>query len=397
MRYTLLRTFRFLLFLSFGVLVAGCQHPSASSSQQETERIDSLLDANKVVLFSDPAALNARLVQWQREVHDSVNWYKIETYRASALYRQGDTLQSQSLYRQVLDWCANRSDCKELTADVWNHQALHADQEGKVATALHCAGRAFRLLDGLPHKTDKLVRICINLADIHYRSGQIAEAARYFRRAQLLSDSLHYDALNSSIYTGLGQVSMELYDFKAAHRHFAQAARYLPDDDLFDFFFHYNTVGNCYYFEGRYREALVPFRKALAYAQQMENDCNQAIAYSNQAEIYLMLDSIPQASRMLRLAMKHYERSGQCPPMRFITCRACGQTWPWQRATSRRPAVCWSNIPPACFSIRPVTSCCTSSVSNAMRHGLVVGSGPIISPKSVRSTVRYSKTNRRVT
>lgn len=314
MRYTLLRTFRFLLFLSFGVLVAGCQHPSASSSQQETERIDSLLDANKVVLFSDPAALNARLVQWQREVHDSVNWYKIETYRASALYRQGDTLQSQSLYRQVLDWCANRSDCKELTADVWNHQALHADQEGKVATALHCAGRAFRLLDGLPHKTDKLVRICINLADIHYRSGQIAEAARYFRRAQLLSDSLHYDALNSSIYTGLGQVSMELYDFKAAHRHFAQAARYLPDDDLFDFFFHYNTVGNCYYFEGRYREALVPFRKALAYAQQMENDCNQAIAYSNQAEIYLMLDSIPQASRMLRLAMKHYERSGQCPP-----------------------------------------------------------------------------------
>lgn len=60
MRYTLLRTFRFLLFLSFGVLVAGCQHPSASSSQQETERIDSLLDANKVVLFSDPAALNAR-------------------------------------------------------------------------------------------------------------------------------------------------------------------------------------------------------------------------------------------------------------------------------------------------------------------------------------------------
>lgn len=314
MRYTLLRTFRFLLFLSFGVLVAGCQHPSASSSQQETERIDSLLDANKVVLFSDPAALNARLVQWQREVHDSVNWYKIATYRASALYRQGDTLQSQSLYRQVLDWCANRSDCKELAADVWNHQALHADQEGKVATALHCAGRAFRLLDGLPHKTDKLVRICINLADIHYRSGQIAEAARYFRRAQLLSDSLHYDALNSSIYTGLGQVSMELYDFKAAHRHFAQAARYLPDDDLLDFFFHYNTVGNCYYFEGRYREALVPFRKALAYAQQMENDCNQAIAYSNQAEIYLMLDSIPQASRMLRLAMKHYERSGQCPP-----------------------------------------------------------------------------------
>ncbi|MFR1987796.1 MAG: hypothetical protein ACLS29_06765 [Prevotellamassilia sp.] len=152
MRYTLLRTFRFLLFLSFGVLVAGCQHPSASSSQQETERIDSLLDANKVVLFSDPAALNARLVQWQREVHDSVNWYKIETYRASALYRQGDTLQSQSLYRQVLDWCANRSDCKELAADVWNHQALHADQEGKVATALHCAGRAFRLLDGLPTK-----------------------------------------------------------------------------------------------------------------------------------------------------------------------------------------------------------------------------------------------------
>ena len=75
-----------LLLLLLPLTMLSCRH--GQSSDGEIVQTDSVLRAHTDLLFSNPKKGERVLAQYQRSLTDSMAWYKVEVFRATA-YKQG--------------------------------------------------------------------------------------------------------------------------------------------------------------------------------------------------------------------------------------------------------------------------------------------------------------------
>lgn len=288
---------RYFLSLISCVFVLSSCHQQVRTDEEALA--DSVLDKTNDLMFADPTQAERRLAEFQKTLTDSLVWYRVELYRGSALGRTGDTLASQRIYDAVEAWSIAHEANGHLAGEVWNHRGVENIMLGRCEQAAQCYERAYKLLN-CPPKQPKLISTTINLADIYKQEGRMAKAAGYYRYALFLSDSLQYDRYRSSIYTGLGQVYTDLENFDEAHYFFDLAEKSIPADQLQLRFFYLFALGNCYYFEGRYDEALRCFRQTYDLGAELRNAMYQLTSDADMAEVYLMQDSLPQARKHLQ-------------------------------------------------------------------------------------------------
>ena len=297
--------YRFLTFPLFVLLTFSCQHKQQSVSQRQ---IDSVVEANRDLLYAAPMKADTTFMQWQKRVDDSTQWYRLELYRATAHQRAGDTLWANRVYHKVRTWSVTNHE-PQLEGLVYNHLGTSALLEGYNRQACLDYERAYTLLNQ-PPKTNDLIAATINVADMYQQFGRLPLAAERYRYALFIADSLHDATNRASICCGLGQIYMELENFKEAHHFFHLASQNIEHEALQTQHFYHFSLGNCYYLEHKYDEALRSFQQAYKIAHQLDNSFNIHICEINMGEIYLMQNKLPEAQQQLQHVKQFLQQEG---------------------------------------------------------------------------------------
>lgn len=285
------------LLLLLMVSLTACHHES-SDSAEEMAHTDSMLSAHTDWLFSDPQRACQFLDSLQHELTDSAAWHKTEVFRGTAISLMGDSLKADSIYRTVFDWSRQSPAHPHIEGLVWNHRGVDAMIKGNLHMAQRYYGKAYALLS-TPPKAKELISTSINLADICLQMGQMPSAAHYYRYALFLCDSLGDNSGRSSVCSGLGQVYMELENFTEAHHFFSLAAADIDKQSLQTQFFYHFSLGNCFYYEKRYDEALASFEQARHLAEGFHDHTIVTNCDANLGEIYLAKNQLDKAATHL--------------------------------------------------------------------------------------------------
>lgn len=294
-------------FALFTMQLVSCQQ---GRQQAAKHYVDSIIEANRDVLFSNPSKADSTFRQLQHEVTDSAEWYRLQLYRGTALLRGGNLQQGNQIFNQVEHWCNTHAGNEYLAGLMWNHRGNAQLFIGNSRKAGQCYERAFTLLNHDPKSKD-LIAATINLADNYMQAGRMPLAAERYRYALFLTDSLHDNTNRASICCGLGLVYMELENFNEAHKFFNIAARDIAHRSLQTQHFYHFSLGNCFYLQGRYDEALKSFKRALHIGQQLGNNYLTEMCRINLGEVYLMQDSLLQAQQQMQYTRHYLQRNGE--------------------------------------------------------------------------------------
>ena len=256
--------------------------------------VDSFLISRYDSIYTFPDIMEKRFVQEQKGLTDSVSFYRLELFRAFCRFLQGDTRDAMRTNDRVLAYARSHDDTDALEAVCWNHRYAMLQGMNQRDSAVACLHHAY---DALYRATDRreLENVCINLADQYRQMGDQPNAARYYRKALWVADSLHSRRVKYSIYVGLAQVYADLHNFSLAHHYFDLAERNPEPKLAYEKYYFYNSKGNCYYFEERYAEALECFKKAYAIVRQFNQPSLNAITEANMGEIYTLLGQLDSA------------------------------------------------------------------------------------------------------
>ncbi len=263
--------------------------------------IDSLINAHIDLLYTAPAKADSAFLAIEKMSTDSVQIQRIRLFRASARLHMADSLGASRLFADVERWCQKHPEEKGVEGQLWNHRGVMYSNGGQRDSAIACFERAFRMQNATK-KDQRAISTTLNLADLYQRQGNIPQAANYYRYAQFLCDSLGDSANLNATLCGLGQVYAELNEFKLAHKYLDRAAKTIDGEQLTSKCYYYTTLGNCFYFEKRYDEAIAAFCQARVVARELKQPLFELQTEANLGETYLMDGRLSEARQHLERA-----------------------------------------------------------------------------------------------
>ena len=211
--------------LALNLFVGGCSDgETLPADQSESTFVDSLLINMYDSMFVSPESAEQTFRNAQKAISDSISYYKLELFAAFSGGLQGRIDEAMDVNDKVLAFCHAHAGSEALEAMCWNHRNALFLALGRRDSALVCLSNAY---DALNRSDDKreMESVCINLADLNRQEGHVAEASMYYHRALRIADSTYSDRARFSIYMGLAQVYIDLYNFRMAHHYLDEARR----------------------------------------------------------------------------------------------------------------------------------------------------------------------------
>lgn len=155
--------------------------------------------------------------------------------------------------------------------------------------------------------------VCANIADAYIQLNDIPNAARCYRRALFLVDSLKQpEHSNITLYMGLAQIYLTLNDFETAKHYYDETERFfdlmLPPMQAY----YVNNLGNYYYFRKDYHKALDTFLrlKRVIIKNGMQNNFDMYLCKVNLADVYLNLNQTDSAQHYLDEVEPFFRKDG---------------------------------------------------------------------------------------
>lgn len=301
------------LFLILLLVFSGCDRQAGRNEKRHLA--DSLLMLPAGSIFTEPDRSDSLLAEAQQGLTDSILFYRLELLRSFSDYVKARPAAYSARHRKVERYCRNNPGTELLDGFRLNNRGVVSLLTGnREAAALFLDSAYHRMSEG--HGGEEMIPVCINLADTHFQQGKLPEAAGYYRRALFVSDSLQADHSLIAINTGLGQVYTALRNFPEAHRYFDTVRKRIDRASTYEKYHYYNSLGNCFYAERRYREALAAFREALIICRTMKNSSEERLVSGNIGEIYLKLGCYDSAAVYLERVASTLT-SGTDEAMRF--------------------------------------------------------------------------------
>lgn len=177
-----------------------------------------------------------------------------------------------------------------------------------------------------------LPKTCANMADAYLLCNDLTNAAKWYRRALFLVDSLDLPQKeNITIYMGLAQIYLTLRNYNKAKLYYDQTEPHVKEMSPSMQAYYINNLGNFYYFQGDYKHALLTFLRMKKMLEQhgMVRTFDMYLCKINLADVYLNLGKLNDATAMLDDVEPYFRAQGDntsiyyCNTIRFgIAVRA---------------------------------------------------------------------------
>lgn len=147
-----------------------------------------------------------------------------------------------------------------------------------------------------------LPKTCANMADAYMLCNDLPNAAKWYRRALFLVDSLELPQKeNITLYMGLAQIYVTLRNYYKAKFYNDQTEPHVKEMSPSMQAYYINNLGNFYYFQGDYKNALQTFLRMKKLLEQhgMVRTFDMYLCKINLADVYLNLGKLNDATAML--------------------------------------------------------------------------------------------------
>ena len=177
-----------------------------------------------------------------------------------------------------------------------------------------------------------LPKTCANMADAFLLCNDLPNAAKWYRRALFLVDSLDLPQKeNITLYMGLAQIYLTLRNYNKAKLYYDQTEPHVKEMSPSMQAYYINNLGNFYYFQGDYKHALLTFlrMKKMLERHGMVRTFDMYLCKINLADVFLNLGKLNDATAMLDNVEPYFRAQGDntsiyyCNTIRFgIAVRA---------------------------------------------------------------------------
>lgn len=177
-----------------------------------------------------------------------------------------------------------------------------------------------------------LPKTCANMADAYLLCNDLTNAAKWYRRALFLVDSLDLPQKeNITLYMGLAQIYLTLRNYNKAKLYYDQTEPHVKEMSPSMQAYYINNLGNFYYFQGDYKHALLTFLRMKKMLEQhgMVRTFDMYLCKINLADVFLNLGKLNDATAMLDDVEPYFRAQGDntsiyyCNTIRFgIAVRA---------------------------------------------------------------------------
>ncbi len=177
-----------------------------------------------------------------------------------------------------------------------------------------------------------LPKTCANMADAYLLCNDLPNAAKWYRRALFLVDSLDLPQKeNITLYMGLAQIYVTLRNYDKAKLYYDQTEPHVKEMSPSMQAYYINNLGNYYYYQDDYKNALQSFLRMKKLLEQhgMVRTFDMYLCKINLADVYLNLGKLNDATAMLDDVESYFRAHGDntsiyyCNTIRFgIAVRA---------------------------------------------------------------------------
>lgn len=147
--------------------------------------------------------------------------------------------------------------------------------------------------------------ICANIGDVYMQQSLLPEAAAWYRRALVITDSLQLpEAKNYSYYLGLGRIYCILQDYKLSEEYYEKARKGFDKMYANMKVYFLNNYGNLKYYQQDYPAALATFTTldSLIDGYGLTGGFDDQLCHLNMADVLLNLGRNEESMALLEPA-----------------------------------------------------------------------------------------------
>ena len=289
----------------FAFLLMSCNHQKTGDERTEEEyaRLRIVTDAVHKQSPKARALLDSALVN----TRDSLSYYDYYVEQGH-LYLMEQPDSALLLSDRIMHFAKNAPQTprtKGLLAQAYhlrsNYYYLYHQKQDQ---ALDDDLKAYRLI----MESDMILNapgICANIGDIFIQRSLLPDAAWWYRRALVISDSLGISKTNAgSLYMGLGQIYCLLKDYDLSEEYYAKAFDNFDDIEANMKINLINNYGNLQYYKGDYNKALSVFLRLDSLIKQLgvQGGFESHLCHLNMADVYLNLGKHKESMQCLEPA-----------------------------------------------------------------------------------------------
>lgn len=296
------------------VIIIALQACNAKQSNDETAQNGNMRWLDDSIAALAPSALQA-IEKGMNEADDSTTYYEYMLRKAQYYSLTDSPERADTLIDSVKTFVTRQDDGYYAT----NGTCLSPRLNSLMAGAKACQAARYmsvhrdpRRIVALNKETYNLLlnsdskhnlpKTCANMADAYMLCNDLPNAAKWYRRALFLVDSLELPQKeNITLYMGLAQIYLTLRNYSKAKFYNDQTEPHVKEMSPSMQAYYVNNLGNYYYFQGDYKNALQTFLRMKKLLEQhgMVRTFDMYLCKINLADVYLNLGKLDDATAML--------------------------------------------------------------------------------------------------
>lgn len=296
------------------VIIIALQACNAKQSNDETAQNGNMRWLDDSIAALAPSALQA-IEKGMKEADDSTTYYEYMLRKAQYYSLTDSPERADTLIDSVKTFVTQQDDGYYAT----NGTCLSPRLNSLMAGAKACQAARYmsvhrdpRRIVALNNETYNLLlnsnskhnlpKTCANMADAYMLCNDLPNAAKWYRRALFLVDSLELPQKeNITLYMGLAQIYLTLRNYSKAKFYNDQTEPHVKEMSPSMQAYYVNNLGNYYYFQGDYKNALQTFLRMKKLLEQhgMVRTFDMYLCKINLADVYLNLGKLDKATAML--------------------------------------------------------------------------------------------------
>lgn len=344
MNTTIKQLLKAITIACIAVIIIALQACNAKQSNDETAQNGNMRWLDDSIAALAPSAMQA-IEKGMKEADDSTTYYEYMLRKAQYYSLTDSPERADTLIDSVKTFVTQQDDGYYAT----NGTCLSPRLNSLMAGAKACQAARYmsvhrdpRRIVALNNETYNLLlnsdskhnlpKTCANMADAYMLCNDLPNAAKWYRRALFLVDSLELPQKeNITLYMGLAQIYLTLRNYSKAKFYNDQTEPHVKEMSPSMQAYYVNNLGNYYYFQGDYKNALQTFLRMKKLLEQhgMVRTFDMYLCKINLADVYLNLGKLDDATAMLDDVEPYFRAHGDntsiyyCNTIRFgIAVRA---------------------------------------------------------------------------